>query len=228
MLSKLFIALFSFLAFAVAAAEPKSATQAEAKTGQKVCFACNGSGKEKCNLATCEKGQVNCPAPCLKLNVGKWEHMDVAGHKPDELWQKFHYTSGGKSSYKAWNQNHVGEIIEEKPGREPANKGKCPTCQGTTRVKCDKCNGTGILSCGICKGLKSVPSTWTATDNPVVDSDPNYIKLKDGRAIRGKIVIQMGNTVVIKPDSGKNIETTKDQIVPKTAVSKASDPALGK
>ena len=228
MLSKIFCIFISFLAIALSGAESKNAAQAGEKSAQKACFACNGSGKEKCNHATCDKGQVNCPAPCLKSNVGKWEHMNVAGHKPDELWQKFHYSSGGKSGYKAWNQNHIGEIIEQKPGQEPVNKGKCPTCQGKTRVKCEKCAGTGMLVCAMCKGSKSVPSSWTATDNPVIDADPNYIKLKDGRVIRGKIVIEMGNTVVIKPDNGKNIETTKDQIVPKTAVSKASDAAAGK
>jgi hypothetical protein len=42
----------------------------------------------------------------MKLSVGRWEHMDVPGHDPKELWQK--YT--GSKGWHAWTSDHVGEV----------------------------------------------------------------------------------------------------------------------
>src|SRR5689334_19143394 len=58
------------------------------------CFACEGKGTLGCK-AGCANGKIECTGPCLRLTRGKWEHMDVAGHPPTDLWQKFPNGQGG-------------------------------------------------------------------------------------------------------------------------------------
>ena len=79
--------------------------------------------------------------------------MDVAGHDPKELWQKFYNKHGG---YMAWSQGHVGQIIEMQNG-EPVNMGPCKICNGTAHVACSHCQGTGKFVCPTCRGIGSVP-----------------------------------------------------------------------
>ncbi|MBC8094744.1 MAG: hypothetical protein H7Y43_02920, partial [Akkermansiaceae bacterium] len=67
------------------------------------CFKCDGLGKAACPEPKCKKGQVICPGKCMKLSVGVWERMEVPGHAPTELWQKFRYGPNGKGSV-AWTQ----------------------------------------------------------------------------------------------------------------------------
>jgi hypothetical protein len=200
-----------------------SATCANAETTasekQKTCFKCNGSGTAKCS--TCVLGFVNCPASCLKKNVGVWEHLTVPGHDPKELWQKVYYTENGKTRYTAWTQAHVGDLIVSKPGLKPENKGRCPSCEGITKVRCPKCQGSGTQPCTMCEGKTTVPESWSETSNPKVASDPNYIQLKDGRVIHGKIVLTSGEDITIRPaDGGRDIKTKKDQVIPKSQPAK--------
>src|SRR4051812_24957315 len=56
--------------------------------GMKQCFQCNGKGVFACAAPGCKSGVVDCPGPCLKLSQGKWEHMQVEGHSPNDLWQR--------------------------------------------------------------------------------------------------------------------------------------------
>jgi len=91
---------------------------------------------------------VDCPGPCLKLSRGVWQRMDVAGHDPKELWQKFNKDRGG---YVAWSQGHVGQVVEMQNG-EPVNIGACKVCNGTTHVPCSYCRGTGNVLCSTCRG----------------------------------------------------------------------------
>lgn len=209
--------LFPYLLFIALLTDFNSLAQTSEK--QKRCFVCNGTGQEKCT-GGCAEGKHYCPSPCLKLNVGKWEKLKVAGHDPNELWQSFHYKAGGKSGTLSWPQTHVGDIIDARPGMVPTNKGRCPTCKGTTKIDCPKCKGTGNKPCHMCDGKKKIPEFWTETNNPKIDSDPNYIRLKDGRLIHGKIIMTLGDTIVIKPDQGKNIEIARDQIIPKSSAPK--------
>ncbi|MFN7138921.1 MAG: hypothetical protein ACK4UN_06260 [Limisphaerales bacterium] len=148
------------------------------------------------------------------MSVGKWEKMDVPGHDPSELWQKFHYGKQRKS-WKAWTHNHAGEIVGYDANGVPEIKGKCPTCKGSTKVNCDKCQGTGAITCSMCNGSKKVPDSWTDTSNPKVATDPNYIHLKDGRVIRGKIVLTTDTKIKIRTESGTYIDTTRDQVISK-------------
>jgi hypothetical protein len=174
----------------------------------KDCFACFGKGQTSCKIAGCKKGEVDCPAPCLKLSKGNWIHKDVPGHSANELWQEFR----GKSLRKAWSQGHIGQVIQMQNG-EPVNIGTCKTCNGTTRVKCGTCKGTGESICSICDGKKIVPASWTEFDNPKMKDRPKEIRFKDGRVIRGKILSVLGDTTVIKKADGERIEVKNAEVV---------------
>ena len=116
----------------------------------KTCFQCGGAGQTGCPDPKCKKGQVICPGKCMKLSVGLWEHMNVPGHPPTELWQKFRYGANGGGSV-AWTQGHVGDVIEMKNGM-PVNIGKCPVCGGKTVIKCPTGKGTATVACNLCAG----------------------------------------------------------------------------
>jgi len=174
----------------------------------KVCFQCNGVGTMKCPEPGCKDGLVDCPGPCMKLSKGVWEHMEVAGHPPTDLWQKF-FTAGG--GYQAWNQNHVGQVVEMRDGK-PVNIGNCPVCGGTGKVKCPVCKGTGEAVCSVCEGKKVVPESWTAFDNPRMKSRPSQFKLKDGRTIFGRAAMVMGSHITIRTETG-DVEVESADIV---------------
>ena len=113
------------------------------------CLKCRGTGSTVCKASRCKNGQIECPGKCMKLSVGRWEHMDVAGPDPKELWQRH----TGSKGWHAWTSNHVGEVIEIRNGM-PENVGKCPTCGGKATVLCKDCNGAGIVVCPACRGTK--------------------------------------------------------------------------
>ena len=164
----------------------------------KVCFQCNGTGTMKCPAPGCQNGQVDCPGSCLKLSRGKWIHMDVTGHPPTDLWQKF---SNADGTYTAWNQNHIGQIIQMQNGKA-VNVGNCPVCGGTGHVKCSVCKGTGEAVCTLCDGKKVVPESWSAFDNPKMKTRPSHFTLKDGRTIVGRRSMVLGSRVTIRTEHG--------------------------
>jgi hypothetical protein len=172
----------------------------------KTCFKCNGTGKMKC--PDCKSGYRNCPGPCLKLSRGIWEHLDVPGHDKSELWQRFYSPDG---SWQAWNQHHVGEVIEIQDGKA-VDIGKCKICGGTGLVKCSTCQGTGIVTCDICDGKGMIPHLWTSFDNPKLKNRPGSIHLKDGRTIFGKVTISTESAFWIKLESGETIRVGREEV----------------
>jgi len=186
---------------------------AEPGPGEKVCFACNGTGIVKCPAPGCVDGQVDCPGPCLKLSRGVWIHMDVSGHSPTDLWQKFPNQSG-MGGWQAFNQNHVGDVIQYQNG-VAVDTGKCPICGGTGKVKCNVCNGTGKVTCPICNGKKFIPVAWTPTDNPYFNSQPDIIRLADGRVVLGRIAGQIGDDITIVTRDKKVLHVKPSDILPK-------------
>jgi hypothetical protein len=182
--------------------------------GEQLCFECNGKGHVACGAGGCQSGQAECPDPCMKLSRGKWEHMQVAGHKPDELWQKFPKANGG---YMAWNHHHVGEVIQAQGG-EPRSIGKCQTCKGTTKVQCTKCAGKGTQTCFICDGKAVVPADWTRANNPRLNNHPDLIRLRDGRSFIGRIAMQAGTLSTIRTRDGKTIDVNSADILTKPAI----------
>src|SRR4051812_21121601 len=91
-------------AFLLSVEAATNSTASAAAEPTRPCFQCNATGKMKCSVPGCKNGEADCPGPCLKLSKGSWVHLQVDGHDPNELWQKF-YKAGGEH-YTAWNQNH--------------------------------------------------------------------------------------------------------------------------
>ena len=136
--------------------------------------------------------------------------MTVAGHGPNELWITFRTARGSRS----WNQNHVGEVIQYQNG-EPVNIGRCTICGGATTVVCSACKGSGKQACDICAGKKFIPATWTPTDNPWFNAQPDLIRLTDGRAILGRIAASSGDERTIVTRDKKILHVQFSEIVPR-------------
>jgi len=167
----------------------------------KECPQCRGSGLQAC-ATKCKEGMRDCPGKCLKLSVGKWEHLTVAGHAPTELWQKFPMKGG----YQAWNHTHVGEVVEIRDG-VPTLAGKCPVCKGAAKVPCTECDGSGQAKCALCDGAGQVA---LSVERPVV---PGEFPLKDGRVLKGKVMMQRGEILQIKTDDGKTHTIKRSDLV---------------
>jgi hypothetical protein len=177
---------------------------------EKECFQCAASGSIACRAGGCKAGRVDCPGPCLKLSKGAWKRMNVAGHDPSELWISFKKPGGSTS----WSQNHVGEVIQYQNG-QPVNVGACKVCSGAASVNCTACNGGATQSCDICAGKKFVPIAWTPTDNPSFNSQPDLIRLTDGRAILGRIAASSGDERTIVTRDKKVVRVQASEILPK-------------
>jgi hypothetical protein len=193
-------------------ANPATAESDGPPAGEKLCFACKGKGTVKCMAPGCVNGQADCPGPCLKLDRGAWVHLDVPGHPPTDIWQKFTQPDG---SYSAYNQNHVGHVIVMQNGAA-VDTGPCKICGGTGKVPCRICKGTGQQVCPICNGKKYIPETWTPTNNPWFDSQPDVLRLADGRIFLGKVVSTIGTDLTIKTRDGKWVQINSTNLVPKS------------
>jgi hypothetical protein len=192
-----------------------SATTAESGPGKDTqpCFGCNARGSTVC-FGGCKSGELECPGPCLKLTRGKWEKLQVAGHDPNELWQKF---PDGKG-WTAWTSGHVGEVIVVQNGKA-VNTGKCQRCGGAAKVKCTVCGGKGERICDFCEGKKVVPLSWTPTNNPALFRQPDLIRLKDGRVLLGRVAMKSGANYTIRTRDGKMVDVKAADILPKVAAS---------
>lgn len=188
-----------------------------------VCFECRGLGTVPCLVPGCKDGLVDCPGPCLKLSKGAWIHMTVAGHDPKELWQKFP-NMNGKGEYQSWGQDHVGEVIEYKNG-VAVNIGKCKVCGGTGKVTCSVCNGTGKQTCPVCSGTKFIPLTWTPTNNPWFNRQPDLIRLKDGRVFLGRVAVAIGEDRTIITRDKQTLHVRASDILPKADTNVPAAPA---
>jgi hypothetical protein len=190
--------------------------------GEKICFACKGEDTVACRAPGCVEGKVDCPGPCLKLSRGVWIHKTVAGHDPSELWQEFPNRDGQGGGW-SWNQNHVGEVIEYQNGK-PANIGKCKVCNGTTKVTCSACKGTGKQTCPICGGKKFIPDAWTPTNNPYFNSQPDVIRLADGRVLLGRVAASVGDDRTIVTRDKKILHVKASDILPRAETNAPAAP----
>lgn len=164
----------------------------------KTCFQCNGTGTSKCNAPTCLNGQVDCPAPCIKLRKGRWvKRPDLNRPDPNETMQTI-IINGDK-----WDLSSHHEGVRYVPrGDKEIEMVTCTVCNGTTRVQCKVCQGKGIITCPVCDGKKVVPETWSAFDNPKMKNRPSRFKLKDGSVIVGFKKMAAGSTVIIRTEKG--------------------------
>jgi hypothetical protein len=200
-------------------AKPKTVTKAAPAVPvpgerEKLCFQCEGRGTVPCSATGCLGGKVDCAGPCLKLSRGRWEHRQVDGHDPNELWQRF---PNGDGSFLFYSQAHVGEVVGMQGGRAVL-MGKCEQCGGTTRANCSVCKGQGRQTCEICAGKQVIPQAWTATDNPWLNGQPDLIRLKDGRVLLGKPASNSGSKQLIRTRDGKFVSVEMSDILPKGAM----------
>ena len=189
--------------------------------GEKVCFACNGTGIVKCPAPGCVDGQVPCPGPCVELSKGVWRHTDINGQPSDILWQVFN-SPDGRGTF-AISEHHVGDVFTIQNGHL-VDLGKCPICGGTGKVKCNVCNGTGKVTCPICNGKKFIPAAWTPTDNPYFNSQPDIIRLADGQVILGRIAGESDGEKIIVTRDKKVLHVKPSDILPNTNSPAASTP----
>ena len=195
-----------------AAPTPAPAEAAGPGPGEKVCFACKGEGTVRCLVPGCVDGRADCPGPCLKLSRGTWIHMDVPGHGPDELWQKYP-DRDGRGGYYAFSQNHLGEVVQYQ-GVRAVSLGKCTICGGTTKVTCGVCKGTGKVTCPVCEGKKFIPVAWTPTDNPYFNRQPDIIRLADGRVLLGRVAASAGDDRTFVTRDKKIMHVNVSDILP--------------
>ncbi|HTH48151.1 MAG TPA: hypothetical protein VMB21_11605 [Candidatus Limnocylindria bacterium] len=171
---------------------------------QQVCFECQGTGRTACHHPGCDHGFVECPGPCLKRS-SKWEHAVIPGHAPDELWHMIHIGNGRKQPV---SQGHIGEVFVVSNG-EVQRVGKCQQCNGRGQIGCPTCKGKGTVPCELCAGQKVIPAAWKTNDNPVLNRQPDLLRLKDGRLFLGK-TSELGERVYIRTRDGQFITVGKD------------------
>jgi hypothetical protein len=194
---------------------------AEPGPGEKVCFACNGTGIVKCPAPGCVDGQVPCPGPCVKLSRGNWSHTDINGNYSPILWQVYKTPDGGTH---AISEHHVGHVIVIQNGKQ-VDTGPCKICGGTGKVKCNICNGTGKVICPICNGKKFIPVAWTPTDNPYFNSQPEVIRLAGGQVILGRIAGEDNGEKIIVTRDKKVLHVKASDVLPKTEMNTNSPAA---
>ncbi|HTD67764.1 MAG TPA: hypothetical protein VK846_14660 [Candidatus Limnocylindria bacterium] len=95
------------------------------------------------------------------------------------------------------------------------NVGKCTVCGGTIKVTCKTCAGTGKQTCEVCQGKKFILIAWTPTDNPWFNSQPDLIRLMDGRMILGRIAMAVGEERTIVTRDKKLLHIIASDILPK-------------
>jgi hypothetical protein len=203
-------------------AAPPSEAVAGPGPGEKVCFACKGEGTVACLVPGCKDGWVDCPGPCLKLSKGVWKRTDINGKPSDILWQYF--TSADGRVTIGWSEHHLGDVIMMQDGK-PTDTGKCKICGGTGKVKCNVCKGTGRVTCPVCSGKKFIPIAWTPTNNPSFNSQPDVIRLADGRVLLGRVAAVVGDDRTIVTRDKKILHVKAPDILPKPDASAPAAPA---
>jgi hypothetical protein len=91
----------------------------------------------------------------------------------------------------------------------------CPVCKGTTKVTCSVCKGTGRQTCPVCNGTKYIPLAWTPTNNPWFNSQPDLIRLKDGRVLLGRVAVAIGEERTIVTRDKQILHVKAPDILPK-------------
>lgn len=125
-----------------------SPTVAADETSVIACATCRGTGA--CQAKGCKEGKTPCPATCLKKDAPGWTTKKIDGYPDGMLWMVFEYRDeAGKKKWQAYSQHHVGELIEFEKG-QPVNRGRCPKCEGSSRVTCATCKGDA--KCKTCGG----------------------------------------------------------------------------
>ena len=152
-----------------------------------VCFECKGKGKVPCTAPGCTNGEVDCPGPCVRLGKGVWV-KPARSSDPNEYVQLI--TVGGRRLSVSSHYQGVIYVPRDDGGWDMK---PCPICNGKTKVDCPVCKGTGKVICPVCNGKKYIPAEWTPTNNPWFNSQPDVMRLKDGRVFLGRVEMAIGD-----------------------------------
>lgn len=113
----------------------------------KECKTCGGELLVDCKTAHCEKGQIPCPAKCLKLTEGTW-----VKHADGVRWRTFPMAKSALANY---SEHHLGHLIVlDYKENTATDVGVCPTCGGTMKIDDPACHGTGKVPCPTCSARK--------------------------------------------------------------------------
>ena len=125
----------------------------------------------------------------------------------------------GNGAYEAFNQGHAGHVIVIQ-NDHAVDTGTCTICSGTGKVQCSACKGTGKEMCLICEGKKFTPLSWSPTNNPWLNRQPDVIRLTDGRVYLGKVMGSVDTNVNIRTRDGRWVYVSyKDLVTKPDAVS---------
>ncbi|MDB5328847.1 MAG: hypothetical protein JWM57_4416 [Phycisphaerales bacterium] len=128
--------------------------------GETKCETCHGTGVDPANAKPCEKckgtgdlgkcpkckdGKVPCSASCLKRSDFHGE-IDKANNVP---MSRLFRNKDGSGFH--WHEGHIGDLVVQENGTW-VDKGKCPTCAGTSQIICPTCHGTAKRECQTCRG----------------------------------------------------------------------------
>ena len=176
---------------------------------EKVCFECKGQGTVPCRAPGCVNGHVDCPAPCIKLNKGVWVKRPGRSD-PNETMQLI-VVSGRQ----LWVSSHHPGVTYVSRADGGWDMNTCPVCNGKTKVDCSACKGTGKQKCPICNGTKFIPDAWMPTNNPWFNSQPDLIRLKDGRVLLGRVAVAIGEERTIITRDKQTLHLKASDILPK-------------
>jgi hypothetical protein len=105
------------------------------------CKSCKGAGQTKCAAAKCNAGQIPCPGPCIKLNVGNWVTRNGD--------RRIEFPMGGGGVF--WlHEPHAGEVVEMKNGLATGKTSTCSVCNHKATIDCLVCHGTAQEACKEC------------------------------------------------------------------------------
>lgn len=145
------------------------------------CVACRGSGA--CQAKGCKEGKTPCLATCLKPDDPSWHKRKIEGYPDDYLWVGVKFKDGtNRTQY--MSDRHMGELIEHDPDGRPVTRGRCPKCEGTSRVACSTC--AGDAKCKACSGSGKIAGGETLT-----------LSDAQGRALQAVIRSRQGDAVTV-------------------------------
>ncbi len=148
---KAFNLLLAFLLVCGVVAAPGDSPALGSGEKTKMCFQCDGTGKNiRCERRDCKGGRVECPGRCVKMS-GKWVKRNTPGDDPNKLWQLVKFYPRGQGYV---SQGHVGEYFTV-DASGTVTPHTCETCKGAAMVNCPVCKGSP--TCTLCEGKKKVP-----------------------------------------------------------------------
>lgn len=146
------------------------------------CAACRGGGA--CQAKGCKEGKTPCPATCLKPDAPGWHKRKIEGFPDDYQWMAFKFKDG-TNRIQYISDRHMGELIEHDENGKPVSRGRCPKCEGSSRLACATCDGDAkCKTCGGSGNIAAGGEKLTLTDS-------------QGRALEAIVRSRQGDTITV-------------------------------